>query len=264
MKILAINSSHRGTKGFTHYLIGRVFKGAMEAGAECEEVLLSKMKMNNCLSCGRCNEKDHFLKCVWEEKDDVKSIFDKIIAADLIIYATPIYIFTLPALLKTFLDRSYSTGDVFDLKMTKSGMFFHHINPDLSSKPFVPLICCDNIEKATPANAISFFKTFSKFQDAPMVGLLLRNAGGFIGHGKRPEMLEMFPKIADSLEAFEQAGRELATTGRISRATQKRASQYVLPFPPIKRFLNQFRPFKRKMIEQARIMRQAGYTEGDI
>ena len=263
-KILAINGSHRGQKGFTHYLIGRLFEGATEAGTECEEIVLSQLRMNYCRSCGRCNSKDHFLKCVFEEKDDVKSVFDKMVKADLIVYATPIYIFNMSALMKTFLDRTYSTGDVFDLQLTKSGKLFHHINPDISSKPFVPLICCDNIEKETPGNVVSFFKIFSRFQDAPQVGLLVRNAGGFIGHGKKPEMAELFPKIADALNAFEQAGRELSQNGRISRATQKRASQNVLPIPPLMKVLNHFRPFKKKMVEQAREMRKAAYSEGDI
>ena len=211
MRILAINGSHRGRKGFTHFLINKVFKGAGEAGAECEEVVLAKTKMNYCISCGKCNSKNHYLKCIFEGKDDVKSVFDKMASSDLIIHATPIYIFNMSAMMKTFLDRTYSTGDLFDLKLSKSGLFFHHLNHDISSKPFVPLICCDNMEKETPKNVISFFKTFSLFQDAPQTGLLVRNTGGFIGHGKKPDMETLFPKIAASFKAFEKAGFELAT-----------------------------------------------------
>ena len=264
MKILAINGSHRGRKGFTHFLIDKVFEGATNAGAECEEVALSEIKMNYCISCGKCNSKSHYLKCVFEDKDDVKSVFDKIAAADLVIYATPIYIFNISSMMKTFLDRTYSTADVFELTLSKSGLVFHHLNPEISSKPFVPLICCDNMEKETPKNVISFYKTFSSFQDAPLAGLLVRNAGGFIGHGKKPEMEQLFPKIAASIKAFEKAGMELATLGRITRSTQKTASQSVLPIPPLKKVLNRFRPFKQKMVDQINVMRKQTYTEGDI
>ncbi len=264
MKILAINGSHRGRKGFTHFLIHRIFKGAIEAGAECEEVVLAKTKMNYCISCGKCNSKSQYLKCVFEDKDDVKSVFDKMAGADLLIYATPIYIFNMSAMMKTFLDRTYSTADVFDLKLSKSGLVFHHLNRDISSKPFVSLICCDNMERETPKNVISYFKTYSRFQDAPLVGQLVRNTGGFMGQGKKPEMEALFPKIAAAFNAFERAGIELATLGRIRTSTQKAANRNVLPIPPLMKLLNRFRPFKRRMVDRINVMRKQNYIEGDI
>jgi len=60
----------------------------------------------------------------------VSAVFDKMRKADIIIYGTPVYLFTMSGLLKIFLDRFYSTGDVYDLKVTKSGLFFH--GPDVA------------------------------------------------------------------------------------------------------------------------------------
>jgi len=31
------------------------------------------------------------------------------------------------------------------------------------------MVCCDNLEDETPRNVISYFKTYAKFMDAPMV-----------------------------------------------------------------------------------------------
>ncbi len=262
MKIIAINGSHRGDNGHTRYLIDRLFKGASEAGAEVEAITLAKLKINRCLSCGKCNTKDHYLKCVFDEKDDVRAVFDKMAAADIIIFATPIYIFTMTSLLKTFMDRLYATADVFDLSLTESGLFFHHIDRDICSKPMAALICCDNTENETTKNLISYFRTYAKFHDAPLVGMLVRNAGRFAGHGKDPEAFNRAPKLADAYQAFEEAGRELATDGRVSRPTEKKAGQNILPIPPIIKLLKNLRPVKKKLVAQARLM--STYKEGDV
>ncbi|PKN24597.1 MAG: hypothetical protein CVU64_21760 [Deltaproteobacteria bacterium HGW-Deltaproteobacteria-21] len=261
MKILAINSSHRGDEGYTRFLIDKLFKGAMSSGGECEVVTLAKLKINRCLSCGKCNTKDHYRKCVFDGKDDVRGVFDKMAEADIIVFATPVYIFNMTGLLKTFLDRLYATGDAFALKLTKSGLLFHDI-PDWVSKPFVALICCDNVEKETPKNVISWFRTWSKFNDAPMVGLLVRNAGRFSGQGKDPEAEKRAPKLGEVYQAFETAGNELAVSGRIQKSTEKKASQSIVPVPPLFGILKHIRPVKRKMVEKARQM--SSYREGDV
>ena len=262
MKILAINGSHRGDRGHTGFLLNQLAAGVAAGGGEFEAVALAKLKINPCLSCGKCNAQDHYLKCVYEDRDDMKSVLDKMIAADILVFATPIYIFTMTGLFKVFLDRLYSTADVFDLQMTKSGKFFHSLNPDICSKPLVTLICCDNTEAETPRNAISYFRTYARFHDAPLVGELVRNAGRFAGHGKDPNAYLRSPKLKETYEAFETAGRELAQTGAVSRATEKKASQDILPLPPLIKLLRNFRPVKRKLIAQARLM--STYSEGDV
>ena len=78
MKIVAINSSHRGDKGYTHFLIAKLFDGAKNAGAECETIVLAHHTINTCLGCRVCHKSNHYLKCIYDEKDDVKEIFAKI------------------------------------------------------------------------------------------------------------------------------------------------------------------------------------------
>ena len=252
MKILAINGSHRGDKGHTRFLVDKLFKGASEAGADCECIDLIKHTVKPCLSCGKCNSPDQYLKCVYEDKDDVASIFEKMAEADIHVYATPIYIFTMTSLLKVFLERMYARGDVFDLLVTRSNLVFHHIDRDICAKPFVGLVCCDNVEKETPKNVISFFKTYARFNDTEQVGLLVRNAGRFAGHGQNPEAITGNPLLARAYEAFERAGRELATEGRINRVTEKAAAANIIPMPPIIKLLRRFKPIKEKMVSQAR------------
>jgi putative NADPH-quinone reductase len=256
MKILAINASYRGDKGHAHFLIDKLFHGAAAAGAECEGIVLANLKINRCLACGQCHTNGHLLQCVYDDKDDVRAVFQKMASADILIYATPVYVFGMSGLLKTFIERMNATGDTLDLRMSEKGLMFHHIDCAICSKPFVALVCCDNLETETPKNVLSYFHTFSRFMDAPRVGVLVRNGGRLSGHGSDPDRQNRFPKILEVYAAYEQAGRELAEEGRIRRGTQRRANQEIIPVPffgLLKRL--PFKSLKRRFIAEARKMR---------
>jgi len=244
MRIVAINGSHRGDKGYTHFLIEKFFKGCMDFGADCEEVILSKLTINLCKACQVCSTEKHYLKCIYEGKDDVSLVFEKMRIADIIVYATPIYLMNMTGLMKVFLDRIYSTGDCKKHMLSKYGLFFHHITKEIYSKPFVTIICQDNIENETSKNVISYFKTFSRFMDAPQVGAIIRRSGGLVGHGKSPEKEDQYPKILESYKAIERAGRELVLNGKISKKAQKIASQDIIPVPFFS-ILKNFKWFKK-------------------
>ncbi len=124
MKILAINGSHSGKRGYTHFLIEKIFSGAKNAGADCEEITLSELKINICKACGVCNTEKHLLKCIFDGKDDVAMIFDKMREADIIVYATPIYVFNMSGLMKVFLDRINATGNCNDFSFVKKRFVF--------------------------------------------------------------------------------------------------------------------------------------------
>ena len=232
MKIVAINGSYRGEKGLTSAFIKLIFSGAREAGAECEEIPLSKYRINHCLACDQCHTSDHYLQCVYHDRDDAADIFKKIAAADLVIYATPVYVFGISGLLKIFLERLYSTCNVYQLKATQSGLFFHHVNREICSKPFVSLICCDSIENLAPRNTREYFRIFGSFMEAKQAGELVRNCVRLFEAGKDGTAAQdSFPKIGRVNEAYKQAGRELAKFGFIRRKTIRQANQEIIPVP---------------------------------
>lgn len=246
MKILALNGSHRGNKGVTQALINELAAGARSRGVEFETVVLAGKKIEQCLGCEVCHTERSYLRCVFEEKDDVKDIFRKMAEADIIVYATPIYVLTMSGLMKRFLDRINSTGDISKLTVSRKGLFFHHIDRAICSKPFVALTVCGNIEDETPRNVVSYFKTFSRFTDAPMVGALTAKCGFLLAK----EGTEAPPGKEAVFEAFRQAGKELADRGRISRGTMKRASRLVVDIPFAVKALMKFKPLRAKLVEQ--------------
>ncbi len=255
LKILALNGSHRGNQGHTAFLIDRLFAGAAAAGAACEAVTLVKLKINRCLGCDQC-QAGAALRCVYDGKDDAADVFRRMAAADLLIYATPVYIFNMSSLLKTLLERFYGRCHVYQLLATDSGLLFHHVDRAICSKPFVALIGCDNLEDETPRPLRTYFRAFSQFMDAPQVGELVRNGGLLAGYGRNPEAAKTLPKLAAVYAAYEQAGRELATEGRIRPATQRRANQEIVPVPLfglLKRVRS--KPFKQGFVKRAQAMR---------
>ena len=254
MKILALNASHRGAAGHTQALLKRLAKGAVDAGAVFEIIVLSELKILRCVACEECQKPDHYLKCVID--DDVALVQRKMSDADLLVYATPVYVFGMSALLKTFLDRLHSTGDSNDIRLTASARVFHQVDRTICSKPFVTLVCCNNIEAETPANVLHYFRTFSRFMEAPQVGVLVRNAGLLSGYGQDVDAERRFVRLRESYAAIEQAGRELARIGKVRWLTARRANQEIVPVPffaLLKRL--PFRLLKAEFVARARHMR---------
>lgn len=225
MKLLAVNGSHRGKEGVTYHCIEKIFQGASKKGAKCEVINLMEYKINQCIGCNLCHSKESYLKCIYSGKDDVDILFNKIKEADIIIYGTPVYIFSMTSILRRFMERFNSTGDSSKITISKDGLFFHHIDKSICSKPFVVLVTCDNIENQTVKNTLEYFKTFSKFMDAPHLGTIVRKSAALITNCNGNKRVE---EIYSGLQGV---GEELAEYGRISNVTKRKASLSVVAIP---------------------------------
>lgn len=102
MKILAINGSPKGTKSNTDIILQPFLQGAVQAGAYPETVYLSNCTINPCSGCMSCwfNTPG---ECI--HKDDMSQLLEKLQSSDLIVYASPLYTYTVTGLMKNFMDR---------------------------------------------------------------------------------------------------------------------------------------------------------------
>ena len=100
MKILGINASPRGEKSQTLRLVKAVLAGAKSAGAETELIDVCKLNIKYCNACQVCFKTG---KCVQE--DDFQGLYDKILAADGMVWGSPNYFRSVTAQLKTLIDR---------------------------------------------------------------------------------------------------------------------------------------------------------------
>lgn len=104
--ILILKGSPR-EKGNSAILAEQVAAGAKAAGAKVESIYLHGLKIQPCDACDFCQGAAD-LDCVIQ--DDMQILYPKIREADAIVYASPVYWFTVSAQMKLFMDRCYSLG----------------------------------------------------------------------------------------------------------------------------------------------------------
>ena len=86
--------------GNTHILVNKVLEGAAQAGAEVDTLLLGDRAIRECDGCQLCWKGEHCPKA-----DDMVEIYPRIIAANVLIFGTPVYWYGPTGLMKLFIDR---------------------------------------------------------------------------------------------------------------------------------------------------------------
>lgn len=99
-KVLILSASPR-KGGNSDVLCDTFLRGATAAGHSVEKIFLRDKNIHYCTGCGVCN-RTH--RCV--QKDDMAEILDKMVAADVIVLATPVYFYTMDGQMKTLIDRT--------------------------------------------------------------------------------------------------------------------------------------------------------------
>ena len=116
--ILILEGSPR-PNGNSSVLSGEFTRGAQEAGHTVEILRVSHKKIAGCLGCNACYRNGG--SCV--QKDDMQEVREKMLAADVIVLASPIYFYSMSAQMKTVVDRTYAffsqlKGKTFDFIIT--------------------------------------------------------------------------------------------------------------------------------------------------
>ena len=103
-KVLAINGSAR-KQWNTATLLNKALEGAASKGAQTELVHLYDLNFKGCTSCYECKLKNgpSFGKCAY--KDELSPLLGKIETVDALILGAPIYLGTIPGVMKSFLER---------------------------------------------------------------------------------------------------------------------------------------------------------------
>ena len=104
MKILVLNGSPH-LSGATSDMVGAFTRGAQGAGHEAVSVNVAHKNIRGCLACEYCREKEKGVCC---QKDDMQEIYPEILSSDMVVFASPIYYFTLSAQLQAAIHRTYS------------------------------------------------------------------------------------------------------------------------------------------------------------
>lgn len=104
-KILVVQGGGRAN-GNTAQLVSHFVKGAEESGHSVEVISLIKNEVRGCLGCNACR---YGKPCV--QKDAFNSMVPKIKDADCIVFASPLYFWTVSSRIKAFIERFYCIAD---------------------------------------------------------------------------------------------------------------------------------------------------------
>lgn len=105
MKIVTLLGSAK-KKGNTATVLGWTEAELKALGHEVERVDLNDVDISGCMGCAKCRKHPDEIACV--QSDDANGILEKMIAADAVIFASPLYFWGFTAQMKLMIDRTYA------------------------------------------------------------------------------------------------------------------------------------------------------------
>jgi multimeric flavodoxin WrbA len=137
-KVCVVSASPR-KGGNSDTLCDEFVRGAREAGNETEKIFLGDHTIHYCTGCEGCS-RSH--RCV--QKDDMAQILEKLVAADVIVLATPVYFYSMDAQMKTLIDRTVPRYT------------------ELANKDFYFIVTAADTSEAAMERTISGFRGFTE------------------------------------------------------------------------------------------------------
>lgn len=124
MNIVVLQGSPN-LSGSTAILVEEFARGARVAGHTVEPVDVDRLKIRPCTGCVACGYEG---PCV--VRDDMQDLRAKLLAADMIVFATPLYYYGMSAQLKTVIDRFCAFNASLTRKHVKSALLTVAWNAD--------------------------------------------------------------------------------------------------------------------------------------
>jgi multimeric flavodoxin WrbA len=186
VNVLALSSSPR-RDGNSFRLARAMIDGAREAGHETELVHLDD-HLRDCRRCrdatGRCTIDDGFEAL----------LRDRVLPADAIIFATPLYWYGVSGQLKTFLDRLFC---FIAASEPEADMFVRR----LTGKRLALVLSSEETYPGAPLGVIHELQEYSRYMHSPLVAVVQG-----IGNSRRDVLLDP----SDPLGRARETGRRLA------------------------------------------------------
>lgn len=124
MKIVVLEGSPN-KNGSSNTLANAFIEGAKEAGHSVDVIDAAHANIHPCTGCIHCGYEG---PCV--QKDDVDDIRARVLAADMMVFVTPLYYYGMSAQLKTLVDRFCAFNSSIQRKHMKSAMIAAAWNAD--------------------------------------------------------------------------------------------------------------------------------------
>lgn len=109
MKKVVILSGSPHVNGTTAALVEHLLYGAQAVGNKVERFNVATLKIGGCKACMSCRKSGAPAACI--QKDDMTKVGAAVVAADVLVFATPLYYFDMTSQLKATIDRFFSYGE---------------------------------------------------------------------------------------------------------------------------------------------------------
>ena len=221
MKITAFNASPWGQDGHTNIITRQFLNGALIEGAKVNSINLIQNKILPCDKCGACFYKTPG-KCII--KDDMNRLISKFMASDVALFAAPLYIDNVAALMKLFIDRLTPILEPHYEK-DPSGQF-RRAKRFKKYPEFFAISSCEMPDQSSFQVLRIFFRRMARSLHTSLVGEIYRSCAGLLLISRND--LKFRPAVNQYLNLLYQTGREFAKTKKISQSTAEKLEQSIV------------------------------------
>jgi multimeric flavodoxin WrbA len=229
MKVIAINSSPKKSKGNTAVILTPFLDGMKEAGADVKLYYTSDLNINPCRGCFSCWTRTGG-KCI--QNDDMTILYPEIREAEIIVLASPVYADGVTGPMKVLMDRRLPRlQPFFEIKDNHTR---HPLQENVKRQKVVLVSTCGLWEKDNFDHMLAHIKANCKNVNNEFAGALIRPHGGGL-----VAMLKM-GMLKDIIDASKEAGRQLVVNGKMSDDTLNTISRELLPRDVYVQLVNQY------------------------
>lgn len=171
-RVLILSSSPR-RGGNSDRLCDAFLEGARAGGHEADKVFLGDLDLHPCTGCGACLRTS---RCV--QKDAMAGLLARMVEADVLVLATPVYFYTMSAQMKMLIDRTCARYQ------------------ELKDKQFCFIVTAADPHREALARTVDGFRGFTSCLDRPrelgtIFGTGVWEAGAIQGHPALEEAYQM-------------------------------------------------------------------------
>jgi len=213
MKVLALNGSPRMKASSTYHMLKPLLEGMEAASAETELIHIRRLDLEACIGCYTCWVRTPG-ECIHKDKDSMVAAMEHYNTADLVVFGTPLYHFSMSGIMKTFIDRT--------LPRIEPWLIPHPDIPDVTFHPerfhkpnrIMLVSPCGFPEFDHFESLVATFRHMAHMERIEYLGEILRPGAEALS---RRSLQGLFTGYFDLLR---QAGEQIIRDGRIAEETQ--------------------------------------------
>ncbi|MHA1135721.1 MAG: flavodoxin family protein [Candidatus Thorarchaeota archaeon] len=219
MDVLVINGSPRKERMHTGTLVSLFSEGMKEKGANVDIIYPIELEIGDCRGCLNCWGNTPG-KCI--QNDDMEEVLRKMANADLLVFASPVYVDGMTGSLKTLIDR---TIPLLHGAFVIRDDHCRHTPRDFVKLGKVVLLSVSGFPEMDNFDPlVSHIKAICKNMNREYAGAVLRSIAWSMQGAK-----EQGVEVDDIFEAVKDAGREIISTGSIKKETLATIAREYMP-----------------------------------